>query len=108
MCTLRIGPQPTTDNFVAVMAGSSRQVATLHVGFGCVGRSGIAARGPPGYRSKSGANIGYSCSVLREGMDRCGEVVPGFALCSDASKPFGQLQRFGRSFLERWTPRMGN
>eukprot|EP00931_Biecheleriopsis_adriatica_P115928 TRINITY_DN91663_c0_g1_i1.p1 TRINITY_DN91663_c0_g1~~TRINITY_DN91663_c0_g1_i1.p1 ORF type:complete len:527 (-),score=139.39 TRINITY_DN91663_c0_g1_i1:189-1769(-) len=51
---VRIGPEPTTDKFMAIMSGSSRQL------------------------------------------------LPGFALCSDPSKPFGQLQRFGSNFLERF------
>eukprot|EP00929_Paragymnodinium_shiwhaense_P097025 TRINITY_DN58801_c0_g1_i1.p1 TRINITY_DN58801_c0_g1~~TRINITY_DN58801_c0_g1_i1.p1 ORF type:complete len:645 (-),score=129.36 TRINITY_DN58801_c0_g1_i1:8-1942(-) len=50
---VKIGPEPTTDKFVAVMSGASRQL------------------------------------------------VPGFALCSDPSKPFSHLERFGSSFLER-------
>ncbi|CAE7810452.1 Ehd1 [Symbiodinium sp. CCMP2592] len=51
---LRIGPEPTTDKFVAIMGGPSRQQ------------------------------------------------LPGFALCSNPSQPFGQLQRFGSRFLERF------
>lgn len=51
---VRIGPEPTTDRFVVVMSGPSRQV------------------------------------------------LPGFALCSDRSRPFAQLQRFGTGFMERF------
>lgn len=38
--------------------------------------------------------------VVSDGPSR--RLIPGFALCSDPSKPFGQLQRFGSRFLERF------
>ncbi|CAJ1402078.1 unnamed protein product [Effrenium voratum] len=51
---MRVGPEPTTDKFVSIMAGPSRQQ------------------------------------------------LPGFALCSNPSQPFGQLNRFGTRFLDRF------